>query len=135
MLIALRIDDELVHSSADTETRRLVTPHAATKHDCDQRGATGQGGPPTLADQFEVMVFWMSDEPMLRGRTYLLRSRSDDGRRDSRPDQVQAEPLATSITRRQPSWNEAKSVCARLSWPSRSRSTQRSRRRPAAAWS
>jgi bifunctional enzyme CysN/CysC len=29
--------------------------------------------PPEVADQFEAMVFWMSDEPMLRGRTYLLR--------------------------------------------------------------
>ena len=27
-----------------------------------------------LADSFEVMVFWMSGEPMLRGRTYLLRA-------------------------------------------------------------
>jgi bifunctional enzyme CysN/CysC len=31
-------------------------------------------GPPQVADQFEAMVFWMSDEPMLRGRTYLLRA-------------------------------------------------------------
>ena len=30
--------------------------------------------PPQVADQFEAMVFWMSDDPMLRGRTYLLRA-------------------------------------------------------------
>ena len=29
---------------------------------------------PMLADSFEVMVFWMNDEPMLPGRTYLLRA-------------------------------------------------------------
>ncbi|HET8606212.1 MAG TPA: adenylyl-sulfate kinase, partial [Gaiellaceae bacterium] len=29
--------------------------------------------PPQVADQFEATVVWMSDEPMLRGRTYLLR--------------------------------------------------------------
>ncbi len=29
--------------------------------------------PPEVADQFEAMVFWMSDEPMLRGRNYLMR--------------------------------------------------------------
>ncbi len=29
--------------------------------------------PPQIADQFEAMVFWLSDEPMLQGRTYLLR--------------------------------------------------------------
>jgi bifunctional enzyme CysN/CysC len=31
-------------------------------------------GAPAIADQFDVMVFWMSSEPMLRGRTYLLRA-------------------------------------------------------------
>ena len=30
--------------------------------------------PPQVADQFEAMVFWMGDEPMLRGRNYLLRA-------------------------------------------------------------
>jgi bifunctional enzyme CysN/CysC len=29
--------------------------------------------PPEVADQFEAMVVWMSEEPMLRGRTYLMR--------------------------------------------------------------
>jgi bifunctional enzyme CysN/CysC len=29
--------------------------------------------PPQVADQFESTVVWMADEPMLRGRTYLLR--------------------------------------------------------------
>ncbi len=29
---------------------------------------------PVLADSFEMMVFWMNDEPMLPGRTYLLRA-------------------------------------------------------------
>jgi bifunctional enzyme CysN/CysC len=29
--------------------------------------------PPQVADQFESTVVWMSDEPLLRGRTYLLR--------------------------------------------------------------
>ena len=28
---------------------------------------------PQVADQFEAMVVWMSDEPMLRGRSYLMR--------------------------------------------------------------
>jgi bifunctional enzyme CysN/CysC len=30
--------------------------------------------PPQVADQFEAMVFWMGEEPMLRGRTYLMRA-------------------------------------------------------------
>jgi bifunctional enzyme CysN/CysC len=30
--------------------------------------------PPQIADQFEATIFWMAEEPMLRGRTYLLRS-------------------------------------------------------------
>jgi bifunctional enzyme CysN/CysC len=29
--------------------------------------------PPQVADQFESIIVWMADEPMLRGRTYLLR--------------------------------------------------------------
>jgi bifunctional enzyme CysN/CysC len=29
--------------------------------------------PPEVADQFEAMVFWMDEEPLLRGRTYLMR--------------------------------------------------------------
>ena len=29
--------------------------------------------PPQVADQFEATIFWMGEEPMLRGRTYLLR--------------------------------------------------------------
>ena len=32
-----------------------------------------QSAPPDVADQFEVTVVWMDDEPMLRGRTYLMR--------------------------------------------------------------
>jgi bifunctional enzyme CysN/CysC len=30
--------------------------------------------PPEVADQFEVTVVWMGDEPMLRGRTYVMRT-------------------------------------------------------------
>ena len=37
-------------------------------------GNVATAEPPTVADQFEVMIFWMADEPMLRGRTYLLRA-------------------------------------------------------------
>jgi bifunctional enzyme CysN/CysC len=29
--------------------------------------------PPSVADQFEATVVWMTDEPMLRGRSYLMR--------------------------------------------------------------
>ena len=32
------------------------------------------GASPEVADQFEAMVFWLGEEPMLQGRTYLLRS-------------------------------------------------------------
>jgi bifunctional enzyme CysN/CysC len=32
--------------------------------------------PSILADQFEVMIFWMGEEPMLRGRTYLMHAQS-----------------------------------------------------------
>ena len=46
----------------------------------------------SVADQFEVMVFWMGDEPMLRGRTYLLRAGASDCGRDRRSAQVQVEP-------------------------------------------
>jgi bifunctional enzyme CysN/CysC len=31
------------------------------------------GSPPSVADQFEVTVVWMADEPMLPGRPYLLK--------------------------------------------------------------
>ena len=31
--------------------------------------------PPEVADQFEATVVWMDDEPMLRGRTYLMQDR------------------------------------------------------------
>src|SRR4026209_584253 len=30
-------------------------------------------GPPQVADQFEATVVWMHDEPMLQGRTYLMK--------------------------------------------------------------
>jgi bifunctional enzyme CysN/CysC len=30
--------------------------------------------PPEVADQFEATIVWMSEEPMLRGRTYLMRA-------------------------------------------------------------
>ena len=45
-------------------------------HDAADDSATRVPGaePRRVADQFEVMVFWMGDEPMLRGRTYLLRA-------------------------------------------------------------
>jgi len=33
----------------------------------------GAHDPPEIADQFEAMVVWMSDDPMLPGRTYLMR--------------------------------------------------------------
>jgi bifunctional enzyme CysN/CysC len=32
-----------------------------------------EDAPPQVADQFQATVVWMSDEPMLRGRTYLMR--------------------------------------------------------------
>ncbi len=31
------------------------------------------GSPPRVADQFEATVVWMADDPMLRGRSYLIR--------------------------------------------------------------
>jgi bifunctional enzyme CysN/CysC len=34
---------------------------------------TSAESPPGVADQFEATVVWMTDEPMLRGRTYLMR--------------------------------------------------------------
>ncbi len=33
----------------------------------------GADNPPGVADQFEATVVWMSEEPMLRGRSYLMR--------------------------------------------------------------
>ncbi len=32
------------------------------------------GAAPEVADRFEAMVFWLGDEPMLQGRTYVLRA-------------------------------------------------------------
>jgi bifunctional enzyme CysN/CysC len=32
------------------------------------------GSPPQVADQFEATVVWLHDEPMLQGRTYLLKA-------------------------------------------------------------
>ncbi len=35
---------------------------------------SGVRSPPRIGDQFEAVVVWMAEEPMLRGRSYLLRA-------------------------------------------------------------
>ncbi len=34
----------------------------------------GERSPPRVGDQFEAVVVWMAEEPMLRGRSYMLRA-------------------------------------------------------------
>ena len=55
-------------------------PKTTTSHQTIRASDVGYGDPavpelePGAAGQFEVMVFWMSEEPMLRGRTYVFRA-------------------------------------------------------------
>ncbi len=37
--------------------------------------------PPGVADQLQATIVWMHEEPMLRGRSYLMRIGASDGRR------------------------------------------------------
>ena len=53
---------------------QAVTLTLADEIDVSRGGVIAAAdAPPQNADQFEATVVWMSDEPMLRGRTYLMR--------------------------------------------------------------
>ena len=67
----------IVSSGGDLDVAESGQPVMLTLADdvAVARGAmiAAVGAPPEVADQFEAMVFWMSEEPMLQGRTYVLR--------------------------------------------------------------
>jgi bifunctional enzyme CysN/CysC len=64
----------------DGDIERAVAEQAVTLTFSDEidtsRGdvIASRTEPPEVADQFEVTVVWMDDQPMLRGRTYLMRT-------------------------------------------------------------
>jgi bifunctional enzyme CysN/CysC len=55
-------------------TGQAVTLTLADEIDVSRGDVLGAAAaPPEVADQFEATIVWMADEPMLRGRTYLMR--------------------------------------------------------------
>ena len=64
----------------DGELERAVAGQAVTLTLADEidisRGdlIAAADDPPQVADQFEAMIFWLGEDPMLRGRSYLLRA-------------------------------------------------------------
>jgi bifunctional enzyme CysN/CysC len=69
--------ERIVTHEGDLETAvagQAVTLTLADEIDVSRGDVIADAGsPPGVADQFEATVVWMSEEPMLRGRNYLMR--------------------------------------------------------------
>jgi bifunctional enzyme CysN/CysC len=60
---------------AEAVAGQAITLELADPIDISRGDVISTGhSPPQVADQFEAMVCWMGEEPMLPGRTYLLRA-------------------------------------------------------------
>ncbi len=83
--------------------------------------------PAQVGDQFEATVVWMAEEPLLRGRTYLMRVGTKTVAGHGRADQVQARRRHARPHRRQPAGAERDRRRQRRARASRSPSTRTSR--------
>jgi bifunctional enzyme CysN/CysC len=57
----------------EAEAGQSVALSFAAEIDCSRGDTIWAGQPPQIADQFEATLIWMSEEPLLPGRQYLLK--------------------------------------------------------------